>query len=153
MNDRQRIEAAIMPALIYAVVKNMDIYQKSEDEVYSHKFITDTAYNAYAVEPIAGLMPKHQAQIRRRLNRVYQEVAPILNEFSNGKCMMVIYYMFEELIQQERLSVYEGTDFAKAMELFMDSIQYLFDREKLDKSAQKQADKILGVIRHNGYFN
>lgn len=152
MNDRQRIESAIIPALIYATVKNMEVYQKTNQEKEDHRYITETAYHAYYYEPVMGMMQNDQAQIRRRLNRLYQKLAPLMNEHTNGKCMMIIYYMLEGLIQDGRVSVYDGTPFAKAMEMFLEPIQELFRQGKLDQSAQKQADRLMTAIKAEGYF-
>lgn len=152
MNDTHRVEAGLIPALIYAVVKNMEVHQKSEQEIADHKFITDTSYQAYFHEPVAGMMPKRQTQIRRRLDRLYLKLAPLLNQHTNGMCMMIIYYMLEGLIQDGFLSIYGDTEFAKAMEAYLEPIQYLFRQEQSDQEAKEHAASLMRVVREEGYF-
>ncbi|MFK4823464.1 hypothetical protein ACI0FM_01485 [Paenochrobactrum sp. BZR 588] len=151
MNDRQRVKASIITALIYGITKNMGHFQEIDQEKADHNFIV-TASRSALLEPQDDLDPKRAAQIRRRLDRLYKKLTPVFADQHNGKCMMTVYYLLENLLVEERLSVSADTTFGQSLEKFLEPIQRLFNIQKLDASAQKQARQIREMMRREGYF-
>lgn len=151
MNDRQRIEACIIPALVYRVVKGLEDVQETDEEKEICETIASASLQASS-EPLSDLLPIRAGQIARRLGREYRAVAAVIDGSSNAQCMLAIYYLLEGLLQEERLTIYEGNYFADALQLYMKSIEKFFDEEKLDAAAQKRAVQMRKVLNANGYF-
>lgn len=151
MNDRQRVEASIIPQLIFCVCKPMEDLQETEEHIANHKEITDASFFAMA-EPTLDLPLQRAGQIHRRVLRLYNKVSDVLEGASNAQAMMAIYYLLEGLIQEERLSIYDDSGFGKAMGTYMQSIDHYWEEEKLDQAAQKKARRMREVLRSEGYF-
>jgi len=151
MNDRQRVEASIIPFLVFGICKPMEDLQETEDQKAKHKQITDAAFHAIA-EPAFDLELKRAGQIYRRAEREYLALANILEGTSNAQAMMAVYYLLEELLQEERLTIFDDSNFGKALQVYMDALQPHFDQEKLDAAAQKRARKMREALRKEGYF-
>lgn len=151
MNDRQRIEACIIPALLYRVVKGLEDVQETDEEKRICQTIIQASLQASS-EPLNEFLPDKAGQLARRLGREYKAAAAVIDGSSNAQCLLAIYYLLEGLLQEERLTIYEGNYFADALQLYMGSIEKFFDEEKLDAAAQKRAHQMRKVLRENGYF-
>lgn len=151
MNDRQRVEASIIPFLIFGICKPMEDLQETDDQKEKHRKIVEASFSAI-IEPAADLDDRRAGQIYRRAEREYLALANVLEGTSNAQAMMSVYYLLEELLQEERLTIYEDSYFGESLNVYMDAIQHYFELEKLDAAAQKRARKLRETLKKNGYF-
>lgn len=151
MNDRQRVEASIIPFLIFGICKPMEDLQETDDQKEKHRKIVEASFSAI-VEPASDLDDRRAGQIYRRAEREYLALANVLEGTSNAQAMMSVYYLLEELLQEERLTIYEDSYFGESLNVYMDAIQHYFELEKLDAAAQKRARKLRETLKKNGYF-
>lgn len=151
MNDRQRIEASIIPSLIFKVVYGLSDLQTTEEEKETHSKIVSASLQAMT-EPFLDILPERKDQLSRRLVREQNSLFAIMHNASNKQCLMAIYYLLEGLLQKGRLVIYEDSYFGEAMQLYLDSLEELFKEERLDKASQKMANKLLRKLRQSGYF-
>lgn len=151
MNDRQRVEAGIIPALIYGVCRPLADEQVTEAEKAAHQKICAAAFKAM-IEPGEDLEPRRAGQIYRRTERLYLRLADILDGTSSAQALMAIYYLLEGLLQEERLTIYADTEFGEALQVYVDVLGEFFAVEKLDAAAQKRARQMREAMRAEGYF-
>ena len=151
LTDRERVEAGIVPALIYGIVKPMEDLQETDEEKAHHKQVVDAAFAAM-MDPLDDLPEKHAAKIARRTDREYQALGDILEDASNAQAMMAVYYMLEGLLQEGRLTIYEDTEFGRALTVYMAAIDHYFAERRLDAAAQKRARQLREALRKRGYF-
>lgn len=151
MNDRQRVEASIIPFLIYCVCTPMVDLQETEEHKQNHKMVTSAAFKAVA-EPCYHLTHERAGQIFRRVQRTYNSVSKVIVGTSNAQALMAIYYLLEGLLQEERISIYEDSQFGKSLQVYMEAIDRFFEDHKLDLAAQKRARQMRDVLRAEGYF-
>lgn len=151
MNDRQRVEAGIIPALVYGVVYPLKDQQETDDEKERHSAIVNAAFNA-VLDPGRDLELGRASQIYRRTEREYLALAAILDGASNAQAMMAVYYLLEGLLQEERLTIYEDSEFGKALQVYMEALDSHFAEEKLDAAAQKRARQLRDELKRQGYF-
>ena len=151
MTDRQRVEAGIIPALVYGICYNLKDQQETDEQRQTHARIVNAAFQAM-VEPGEDLMPQKAGQIYRRSERTYLALTNVLDGASNAQAMMSTYYLTEELIQEGRISIYEDSDFGKAMLVYMEALDPYWDKTKLDAAAQKRARQMRETLRKEGYF-
>ena len=151
LTDRQRVEAGIIPALIYGVCHNLKDLQETAEQKEHHAKVVKAAF-AGMIDAARDLDERRAGQIYRRSERTYLSLADILEGASNAQAMMATYYLLEELLQEERLTIYEGSDFADALQIFMAAIDQYWNEEKLDASAQKRARKMRDELKRQGYF-
>ena len=151
MNDRQRIESAILPELMRQILFQLKQAQETEEERREFEFIYTQLLDATRAA-FEDLDDKRHQQLARRLKREIVELATVLDGASNAKCMMTAYYLLEGLLQDEHISIYDGTPLAEALHKYMAAIDRFFAEEKLDKSAQKTASKLRKRLTDLGYF-
>lgn len=151
LTDRQRVEAGIIPALIYGICAPLADQQETEEEKAAHHQICAAALKAMT-EPGEDLEPRRAGQIFRRTERLYLEVSDMLEGTSNAQALMAVYYLLEELLQEGRLTIYDDTEFGKSLQVYMDAIQPYFAQRKLDAAAQKRARKMRNRMKVEGYF-
>lgn len=151
MNDRQRVEVGIIPALIYGIVRPLEADQQTDDERRKWEQIV-TACRRAMEDPVDDLIEPRRSQIFRRTDRTYRALAEVLDGTSNAQAAMATYYLLESLIQEDRISIYEDSYFGQAMLVFMESIQGLFEIDRLDAAAQKRARQLRDTLRVEGYF-
>lgn len=151
ITDRQRVEAGIIPALIYGIVKPLEDVQETDEEKARHRQIVVASLQATA-DAGADLMTKHAAKIFRRTERLYLTITKAIEGTSNAQAMVAVYYLLESLLREERLAIYEDTDFGQALQTYMAAIDHLFAEEKLDAAAQKRARKMREILEREGYF-
>lgn len=151
MNDRQRVEAGVIPALIYGIVRPLEEVQQTDDERRKWEQIVSACRRAIE-DPVEDLIEPRRSQIFRRTDRAYHALAEVLDGASNAQAAVATYYLLEGLIQEDRISIYEDSYFGKAMLVFMESIQGLFEIDRLDAAAQKRARQLRDALREEGYF-
>lgn len=151
LTDRQRVEAGIVPALIFGVCHGLKDLQETEDQKARHEKVTSAALAAM-VDSANDMEPKRAAQIYRRTEREYLTLASILEGASNAQAMMAVYYLLEGLLQEERLSIYADSDFGGALQIYMEAIDGFFGEARLDAAAQKRARKLREKLEKEGYF-
>lgn len=153
MNDRQRVELALLPALIFKVLRGSERegpeYDEYDETLYNRAV---NAMQKAALEPLEGLTPKDMQKIGRRVNRAANELYDSLVGQTVAKNLMAVYYMLEAMLQAGEIELYDDSNFAKGMLIVMDSLQTWFAKEKLDKSAQRKAVKLREIMTAGGYF-
>lgn len=151
LTDRQRVEAGIIPSLIYGICQPMADLQETDEQKDAHVRVCRAALRAM-MDPIEDLEPRRAGQIVRRTERLYCALADTLEGTSNAQALMAIYYLLEGLLQEERLTIYADTEFGQALETYMDALQPFFEQHRLDAAAQKRARKMRTVMQQEGYF-
>lgn len=151
MNDRQIVESAILPFILYQIINPLHDLQETEEELNQYRIIVKGLLEGIE-SPLENLLVTKQNQLRRRLIRDTDKVTNIFVGSSNSKCLVAMYYLIENLIQNNHITIYSDTNLGEALETFMESIQIFFNEERLDKSAQKTADKLLRCLNKLGYF-
>lgn len=151
LTDRQRVESGIIPALIYGVCHDLKDLQETAEQKERHAKVVKAAFDGM-VDAARDLDERRAGQILRRSERAYLSLADVIEGASNAQAMMATYYLLEELLQEERLTIYEGSDFAEALQIFMEAIDQYWDEKKLDQAAQKRARKMRDELKRQGYF-
>jgi len=152
LNDRQRVEAGIIPALMYGIVVPLAADQETEEEREQFDKVVRACQRAM-FEISDDLDDKRANQVQRRLARLYAKLREVMEHAScNVQSMMAVYYLTEELIQEEKISIYDGTYFADAVNILLSSLNEYWDDERLDKMARKRARQMRKVLESEGYF-
>lgn len=150
LSDRQRVELALPARLLWSV-----IYCGVENKTanYDTLFMVQGA----CMEPLEGLLPKEQVRLARRIDRLFSEVIePITSSTTHtvtvGKAGLVVYYFIVDLVERGILVLYADTPMAKVIEAIMPNLTPLAKIAGVDKSAQKQAAKLLSRLNEMGYY-
>lgn len=151
MTDRQIIESIILPYILFQIIAPLEDLQEKEEEIVKYQTIIEGLTEAIET-PLENLLITRQNQLRRRLVRDADKLTNVFLGSSNSKCLVAMYYLLENLLQNEYITIYSESNLGKALETFMDSIQEFFNEDRLDKSARKSAEKLLRSLNKMGYF-
>lgn len=149
MNDRQRVEALLIPQMLSAMVMAGVNDTEHENCKEVQRLLADCSN-----EVLRGLEPKKRASIERRMVRAHIEaVAPFLTEGARmdklGLCQL---YMLQTILEDGYLVLHEGSSLSRALDLIIPALDMAFEIKKLDDSAKKGARKMLSRLQNAGYF-
>lgn len=148
ISDRQRVELAIPARLVFGLVCCNPFSDPDAPEVEKIKNLMMQA----CVEPLDGLPEKKVGQLARRIERLHDEIADMVDQASSLKVSMAFFYMLEHLIERGVLVLWEGSAFGEAITMMTPMFVHGFEEAKVDKSAQKTARKILATLQSHGYL-
>lgn len=151
LTDRQRVEAGIIPALVFGVCHGLKDLQEADDQKARHEKVLGAALAAM-VDAASDMEAGRASQIYRRTEREYLCLAAILEGASNAQAMMAVYYLLEGLLREERLTIYADSEFGEALQIYMEAINGFFGEAKLDAAAQKRARQLRDQLKKEGYF-
>jgi hypothetical protein len=150
ISDRQRVELALPARLLWSVIQC-----GYENGITAHDILSQI--QTACMEPLDGLLPKEKLRLARRIDRVFSEVIdPLVSKGENtvtaGKAGLVIYYFIVDLVDQGILELYSDTPMANAIEMMLPELTPLIEIKGVDRSAQKQATKLITRLREMGYY-
>lgn len=148
LSERQRVELAIPARMIFGLVCGQIFSDPTAPEVEKIKKLMAQA----CIEPLDGLTPKKVGQVARRIERLHDEVAEMIDQASALKVSLAFFYLLDDLIRRGVLVLWEGSAFGEAITLMTPMFAYGFEEAKVDKSAQKTARKIIAHLQEQGYF-
>jgi len=105
-----------------------------------------------SIEPLEGLSRKIAMVVGKQIDRIHNDVMAEYDKQRADKVATAIYYFLKDLTDTGYLELWEGSPVADAAEMYLPMIEHVFDQEKLDASAQKQAKRILKKLQDKGYF-
>lgn len=150
-NARRTVEAMVIPLAFVAVVKTgFDDEFKEERDAMAKLF--DQA--AQEVLPSA-LLPKDAGSLFRRTKDVILNgiTSPLKNEsYPSAKAALILYYFLTNMIDQGLYVIADGSTFRKALDLFLPTVQPWVEETRFDKSAFKEARKMLDRMHGLGYY-
>lgn len=160
LTDRQRIELAIPARLTFGLVAancfgpdpNADPEEAAAELERSRARLADLLTEA-CLEPLVGLMPKDEIKIARRIERTVDAIARPYDGQPAIKLALVLFYFLSDLVEREVLELWEGSAFGEAWKLLEPMFAHGFEEERLDKSAQKQARKLLESLKREGLYS
>lgn len=150
LSDRQRVELVIPARLLWSVV-HCGVEEKKTS------LTTLEMIKSACFEPLDGLLAKDKLSLARRIDRVFAEVIEPLTSTDKqivtiGKAGLVIYYFIVDLVEREYLVLYADTPMAKVIEAILPDLTPLANIAGVDRSAQKQAAKLLSRLNELGYY-
>jgi hypothetical protein len=144
-----------LPARMMFAVSCMDVFEFEEGEEAQGKENLEKmrAYLKDAcLEPLNGLPIKIKRTLAKSIDKTHSDVMSEYNEQRADKVATAIYYFLKELTDTGYLELWEGSLVAEAAALYMPMIEHVFDEEKLDASAKKQAFRILDKFQKKGLY-
>lgn len=144
LTDRQRIEYALIPALLESYILPLHKKEGKHQEILD---ILQNEYRSYA----------NTASLLRRMNRMANKIIryTVANKFDSRKAILAITSWLAALIEAGALEINEG-DYADLLEEIGDIIsvgyQELEDFDKIDASAINHVPKIHELAQEEGYF-
>lgn len=156
INQRRNVEYALLPALIFSLAEGArpDVApDATEQEMADYERVV-SGCAAAVTESLHGLTPKQARQHHDRVMRAKRDFDAICDGNTIAKSMMILFYILKDLTDHEYLWLNEGTPFADAMMTVIDALQPWFAKNKLDRSAQKQARHVLAMfMQKHGLFS
>jgi len=144
LNDRCRIEYALIPALLESYIFPL---HKKDGKHQKALSVLQNEYKKYA--NTAGLL--------RRMDRVANKIIryTVSNKFDSRKAILAITSWLASLIEAGALEIHEG-DYAELLEELGEiiSVGYkeLENFDKIDASAINHVPKIHAIAQKEGYF-
>lgn len=149
MSDRNRIEVLLPPQLMIAVLTAG--VEDQEDEVFKRCYRN---LQLASVEPLLGLMPKEQQKLGKRCVKLHLEItAPYRGENEEvAKVGLINFYVIKAIVDSGYLNYEEGSPLDLGIQDFITGIEPHAQIERKDRSAQKQARKVLAHLQRLGYY-
>ncbi len=149
MNDRQRVEALLLPQMLLAVLLAGVNDPNAPEAVEAANLL-----NAAQGEPLRGLVPERAEKLVRRVCRLHLEItAPYRTDGARmDKLGAAVLYMLQRILDADYLVLYEGSNMQRALDLMVPALAHVFDVERLDASAQKAGRRMLEHAQRLGYF-
>lgn len=148
LNDRQRVEIAVPARLVFGLAVCKCFSDPDHDDV---KRLQDLLLRA-CIEPLDGLQEREGKKIARRVERVVDEAAKDFDQQPAVKIAMSLFYFLEHLLATGYLELWEGSPMGEAMSLLMPMFDHGFEKHRQDRSAQKQARRLLQHLQRQGYY-
>ncbi|WP_336801775.1 hypothetical protein [Kaistia sp. MMO-174] len=151
LTDRQRVEILLPAQIMLGVL----IAGVPEDQQAGPEFAECQRHLLDAAkEPVADLLPGQQRKILNRVTRVHREVsAPFTPEGSEvSKFGLIAFYWIKALVDCEFFIFAAGSSIDRAIELFIPAIEHAAQIEAVDRSAQKQARRMIGHFQRLGFY-
>jgi hypothetical protein len=155
MNARRNAEMALFPAAIFDLMRAAApvVGECTDREMTDFNHVRDGC-KAAMDNTLLGLTDKEKRKHMRRVDSLVQDMARIWNGNEIAKTLMAFFYILKDLTDHEYLNLHEGSPFADAMTTLLSALESWFDKSKLDRSAQKQARKILALLMNErGLFS
>ena len=154
MNDRTRIENAIIPMMIYNMINNIVDQEPTQRKFYEQAMhITKETTNQY----LADVDKKHELKRHRRLERAASKIYDYFtkNKFDTRKGLLVLTMWAFALAEQDALDLYavEYVELLNELDAtFAVGFKEVGNFDKIHASAIKQVPKIHNIVQQEGYF-
>ena len=153
MTDKRRVELAAIPLVfLHVAARVRDVYAMRGVD----SSMLDEAARLLGAAAAAPLLTagKQDAQASKLLRRCARMAKEIMGA-KRGAEVLVVYchtqHLLANLLDSERLVLFEGSDFDKGYQLLeaaiFESLDNAEDLERIDKSAQKSARKTLDTLK------
>jgi hypothetical protein len=147
VNDRQRVEIALIPRFLYPLV----VHGTSDPDAPEAKELVACLKDA-SIESFADLYPPEQKKLIRRVERAYDDLFRRYHGNANDKLGAVWFSLLQHLTATEYLVLYEGSRMARAMELMIPMFEHVLDEPKRARSARKEARRLLAHLQQAGFY-
>ena len=147
-----RIECAMPARLMYSIVMQ-DVFTFNDEEKGKQEVERLRSLLRFAcMVPLEGLSPKIAILVARQIDSMHSAATVDLQQVRADKVAAAIYYFLKDLTDTGYLELWEGSPVAEAAALYLPLIEHVFEEDKLDKSAQKQAKKMLSKLQSKGLY-
>ena len=105
-------------------------------------------------EPVAGLDDKSKGKLVRRAGRAHLEVTEPYRQHGDrcDKVALIVFYLIKSATDCDYLVIGEGSNFQRALDLFLPAIEHMTGEPRLFAAGRKQARKVLAHLQRLGYF-
>lgn len=147
--DRQRVEASIPAFLMF------DVALSGLDESEGEQVKNLRTYLAIAsTECVQDLQEPSRSKILRRSQRIFHEV---FDEYRKenmdvAKLGLMAYYLLKAVTDVDYLVIGPESMMQKALDILLPVLGEHAEVQKLDRSAQKQARRVLQRLQGFGYY-
>jgi hypothetical protein len=150
LKDKHRVEIALPSHMMLAII----LAGVEDRETEEFKYLKENAVQA-ASEVLADLSPNKAGSLARRTQALHNEaMAPFLTEgVLYGKLGLIVFYFIKAITESGYLRYEEGSPFENAALAFMEALQEHASVAAMDRSAQKQARKLLQGLQALGYYS
>jgi len=151
LSDRQRVELALPARFLWSII------QCGADGGHEASQNALKLIQTACIEPLDGLHGQDKLRIARRIDRVFSEAMEPLtstdsHSISAGKAGLIVYYFIVDLVDRNILELYADTPMADAITQILPELSSLIAIKSVDKSAQKQAEKLFTRLRNMGFY-
>ncbi|VTZ27853.1 conserved hypothetical protein [Methylocella tundrae] len=149
LTDKARVELAL-PALVMFDVMTAGVDDPASPEA---REAIDLFAQA-AEEPFADLLPPKRRSLERRAERLFEDVMRQHRQEGAlvAKAGLVWFYALQRIVAQDYLVLHEGSAMARGMDLIMPALQPAANEPALNRSAEKQAVRLLKRLNWLGYY-
>jgi hypothetical protein len=154
MMFRDRTECAIPARMMFAIaVQDVFGFEPGKEEEGKKTLAQlHLLLKVACLEPLDGLSPKVRLVLSKQIDRIHAKVMDEYDQTRADKVATAIYYFLKELTDTGYLELWEGSPVAEAAALYLPMIEHVFEEEKLDAAAQKQARRILNKLQGMGLY-
>lgn len=160
LTDRQRVEIAVPARLVFGLVAAncFGPDPKAEDQEEAKAQVAEKSAQLRelvlqaSVDPVSDLPDREALKVARRVERLVERVTVDFDQQPAVKVAMCLYYFIEDLLQSERLILWEGSAMGEALSILLPMFEYGFEREQQDASARKQARRLLEKLQKEGFY-
>lgn len=148
--DRQRVEASLPCFLMLDVVLN-GIEVEDDGENYKR---LKTHLALASTECVQDLMEPARSKILRRSERAYHDVFDEYRKIEGGsaKLGLIGYYLLRALTDGDYLVIGQESQMQQALDMLLPLLEEHASIAAVDRSAQKQARKVLMRLQGLGYY-
>jgi hypothetical protein len=149
---KERVECALPARMMFALMVQdifviVDPVKGTADKDRCMQLL-----KAACFEPLDGLPNKMRVILAKQIDRIHAHATDHLDQQRADKVAAAIFYFLKEITDTGYLELWEGSPVAEATALFIPMFEHVFENEKLDQSAQKNARKILTKLQERGYY-
>lgn len=147
--DRQRVELMLPAHMMLGVFLN-GVDEKDEPAAVTLK----AKLVAASIMPVADVMEPARSKLIRRAARAYHEITDGYTKegATVGKMGLISFHLLRVLLDCEYLVMPGGSPMSDAMDEMLPLLDEAYQEEALDRSARKQARRVLGHLQRLGYY-
>lgn len=149
MNDREKCEVSFISRCVHMITIAGMKYTKNDD---ANK-ISNIAYES-AIEPFIECDERRKKSLIRRVIRMQDKtINKMIGNYHGEEVLLTLYFFIEKLIEMDYLIIPENSK----LRIIVDYLLSLIDinsklTNKRLKSAKKQADKWMEILKNEGYY-
>lgn len=151
---RDRVEIALPARMMFAIAQ-MPVFTfvpGTEEQGKKELAKMQALLMRACLEPIEGLPRQMALVLGKQIDRLHNDVMSEYDKTRADKVATAVYYVLKELTDTGYLELWEGSAMAEAAAIYLPMIEHVFNEERLDDSAQKQARRIMQKLQAKGYY-
>ena len=157
LTDRQRIELAIPPYLLFALTGAPNVFvpataeltAKAEQQIAELRDDLRTA----CFEPFADLTPMKRRALLRRLERIKGQITAGWGDHSALDLMLMLWCFLKDLTDTGVLILWGGSVMDRAMQKLIPMCEHGFAKPENVAAAQERAGVLLSTLRAEGLYH